>query len=556
MITELTLSLGEFDAAAQASFRTSMANVAGVAVARVSIASIVAGSTIVTTTIRTDSAAAAQAAVNGVSSAIASGTASSTFLGLAVTSTPATPTFSLDIDPAPSPPPPSPPPPPLSPPLPPQGPPPSPSPYPPPPVAPSPSSPGSGLLTDEVVALLIAAPGLLLLVVLVMIGATLCLRLRRCCRPLVLGILSPEHAKELRELERELERSERALDASNQPRKAPQGACARFFGCAFRRPVEVLPSQQVAGRLPPQQEGQHLTAGAETDISSADAAGGITAEMDDSNADEHSGIFEFGSPQPPEEMARAISSPVGGQEVHPQASASPAAQVAGDTPQLLRILNGVPDAANAACRPNDVAGIRTLAAASATPPPRADGSAPAAVAVSRTNSLIQQHLARRQPGAGGGYGMGTGERRAIAALLGGTAENVAAISASQLQRMSQRHRIAIATPSPGDSPTPSSADHRVTSSPPGSVSLRRPDFGSPSTPHDGGSYIGGTLPAPSPPGSAPGSSPRPMRGPPLVLDAVRERHSEVEEQCEDSRDMVQRIEAGPSDATDVEETDM
>ena len=128
----LAMSTAEFDSAAQASYKSSLATAASVDASAITL-SIVAGSIDVTATIETDSASSADTAVSGIDSAISSG-GGSTFLGVSVTSTPATPTVAVVTHAAPSPPPPSTPP--VSPP-----PPAVPPPSPPPPAVPPPSPP-------------------------------------------------------------------------------------------------------------------------------------------------------------------------------------------------------------------------------------------------------------------------------------------------------------------------------------------------------------------------------------------------------------------------------
>jgi len=108
VVVSLAISIQEFDASVQASFKANLATAAGSGVTADDISlSIVAGSITVTATILTPSVAAAHSASSSVASAIAVDASSGTFLGLAVTATPAAPIVAAVLRPAPSPPPPS-----------------------------------------------------------------------------------------------------------------------------------------------------------------------------------------------------------------------------------------------------------------------------------------------------------------------------------------------------------------------------------------------------------------------------------------------------------------
>eukprot|EP00966_Prymnesium_polylepis_P138618 3203066-Prymnesium_polylepis.1 len=85
------MDIAAFDDAAQTSFKQNLATVAGVDVSVITLTSIVAASVSVTSQIETPNIDDASTAMAGVNSAIASG-GGTTFLGVAVDSTPTAPT--------------------------------------------------------------------------------------------------------------------------------------------------------------------------------------------------------------------------------------------------------------------------------------------------------------------------------------------------------------------------------------------------------------------------------------------------------------------------------
>lgn len=119
MVAQLAVSMSEFDAAAQATFKASMVATVGgdVSAADISLA-VSAGSITVAATIRTPTLPAAEAAAKELARAIDTTAASGLFLGLPVAATPTQPTSRIIVHAAPAPPtqPPQAPPPPPSPP--------------------------------------------------------------------------------------------------------------------------------------------------------------------------------------------------------------------------------------------------------------------------------------------------------------------------------------------------------------------------------------------------------------------------------------------------------
>ena len=105
-MAELAISVQDFDASAQLSFKQELATAAGNGVSSDDITLIISGGSIsVTAIIQTSTLEAAQAASVGVSTAVAASGASGTFMGVAVTSTPSQPVAAVAIIPGPSPPP-------------------------------------------------------------------------------------------------------------------------------------------------------------------------------------------------------------------------------------------------------------------------------------------------------------------------------------------------------------------------------------------------------------------------------------------------------------------
>jgi len=129
VVAQLALTESDFDAAAQASYKTNLATAAGNGVTASDITLTIAASSItVTAEIRTASRVVAAAAAAAISNEIQVTATSGSFMGVTVAATPAPPTTSVLVIPAPSTPPPT-----------------SPAPSPPVPSPPSPLQPSVGV---------------------------------------------------------------------------------------------------------------------------------------------------------------------------------------------------------------------------------------------------------------------------------------------------------------------------------------------------------------------------------------------------------------------------
>eukprot|EP00966_Prymnesium_polylepis_P125094 2892900-Prymnesium_polylepis.1 len=96
VIADLDLTIEAFDVAAQASYIINLAHAAGVHENNITLV-VAAGSISVTARIETASLDDAQTVSSGVSTAIADGVASNTFLGVTTTSTPSSPFIAVVV---------------------------------------------------------------------------------------------------------------------------------------------------------------------------------------------------------------------------------------------------------------------------------------------------------------------------------------------------------------------------------------------------------------------------------------------------------------------------